>query len=85
MDTKDLNSVVTSVSINIAEGKGRYSKKEFVQFLYFALGSLCETISLFKIVYKRNWIEDAQLDKLKDFRSEISKMILSLIRSIKLL
>jgi four helix bundle protein len=26
----------TSVSMNIAEGKGRFSKKEFVQYLYVA-------------------------------------------------
>ena len=69
--------------MNIAERKGRYSKKEFVQFLYIARGSLYETISLLIISHKRNWIDDAQLDKLKDFGGEIGKKISSLIRSIK--
>src|SRR6195256_1326481 len=31
-----------SVPSNIAEGKGRYSKKELIQFLYKARGSLME-------------------------------------------
>ena len=31
-----------SVPSNIAEGSSRNSKKEFVQFLYVSLGSLCE-------------------------------------------
>lgn len=35
-----LESASTSVALNIAEGKGRYSKKEFVQFLYIARGGV---------------------------------------------
>jgi len=37
---EQLESSVVSISNNIAEGKGRFSKKEFVQFLYIARGSL---------------------------------------------
>ena len=33
---------VVSISSNIAEGAARNSKKEFIQFLYIALGSLSE-------------------------------------------
>lgn len=32
----------TSIAMNIAEGKGRFSKKEFVQYLYISRGSLYE-------------------------------------------
>jgi|Deesub1362A_J573_1020465.scaffolds.fasta_scaffold00284_9 four helix bundle protein len=31
-----------SISSNIAEGAARSSKKEFIQFLYMAIGSLAE-------------------------------------------
>ena len=41
---EQLESSATSVSMNIAEGKGRYSKKEFIRFLYIACRSLYETI-----------------------------------------
>lgn len=80
---EQLESSATSVSMNIAEGKGRYSKREFVHFFYIARGSLYETITLLIIFHKRNWIDYAQLGKLKDFGGEIGKMISSFIRSIK--
>jgi four helix bundle protein len=35
---EQLEAAATSVSINIAEGKGRKSEKEFMQFLYISRG-----------------------------------------------
>ena len=35
---EQLESVATSPALNTAEGKGRFSKKEFVRFLYIARG-----------------------------------------------
>lgn len=37
---EQLESSVTSVALNIAEGKGINSNKEFIQFLYISRGSL---------------------------------------------
>ena len=78
-----MESSATSILMNIAEGKGRYSKKEFIQFLYIARGSLYETIALLIIFRKKNWIDEVQLDELKGSGSEIGRMISSLINSIK--
>jgi len=80
---EQLESASTSVSLNIAEGKGRYSKKEFIQFLYIARGSLYETISLIVIFRKRGWITEKQLNEIKTLGAHIGKMISSLINSIK--
>ena len=80
---EQLESASTSVPLNIAEGKGRYSKKEFLQFLYIARGSLYETITLLIIFQRLNWIDDKQLDELKQSADEIGKMLSGLITSIR--
>lgn len=80
---EQLEAASTSIALNIAEGKGRYSKKEFVQFLYIARGSLFETITLLIILNKKNWISDKQLDEAKTSGEEIGKMLSSMITSIK--
>jgi len=37
-----MEAAVSSIAQNIAEGKGRQYKKEFIQFLYVGEGSLFE-------------------------------------------
>jgi len=80
---EQLESASTSVALNIAEGKGRYSKKEFIQFLYIARGSLYETITLLIIFHKRGWIRNEQLDEINNLGDHIGKMLSSLINSIR--
>lgn len=80
---EQLEAASTSIALNIAEGKGRYSKKEFIQFLYIARGSLFETITLLTIFHKRGWIDISQLEQIRSFANEIGKMISALINSLK--
>ncbi|MFW5820753.1 MAG: four helix bundle protein [Bacteroidota bacterium] len=72
----------TSISMNIAEGKGRNSRKEFIQFLYIARGSLYETITLLNIFHKREWINNEELQTLEEEGIEIASMIKGLINSM---
>ncbi len=48
-----MEAASTSVAQNIAEGKGRQHKKEFIQYLHIAQGSLYEVVTLIE-VFKRN-------------------------------
>jgi len=48
----------SSISQNIAEGKGRNSKNEFKQFLYIASGALYETVTLLNIFHKRTKMQE---------------------------
>ena len=81
---EQLESAAISVSSNIAEGKGRFSKKEFVHYLYIARGSLFETVSLCILIRRLAWIGEERLLKLKLLGEEIAKMLNSLIKSVKI-
>jgi four helix bundle protein len=80
---EQLEAASSSVALNIAEGKGRYSKKEFIQFLYIARGSLYETITLLTIFQRMGWIDEPKLKELKEFADQIGKMISGLINSLR--
>jgi four helix bundle protein len=80
---EQLEAAAASVPMNIAEGKGRFSKKEFVYFLYISRGSLFETITLLKIFERRGWIEEVQAQLLYEKAGEIGKMLNNLIKAVK--
>lgn len=71
----------TSICANIAEGYGRRSKKEFVQFLSIALGSTNEVIAfldVISIVYPT-----IKVDHIQTFYEELGKQIYSLRRKVQ--
>lgn len=80
---EQLESSSSSVASNIAEGKGRYSKKEFKRFLYIARGSLYETVTRLQIFRMLKWLGQNSYMKLYDEAQEINKMLSGLINSIK--
>ena len=73
-----LIGAVISITLNIAEGSGRYNKKEKIQFLRIAQSSAFELIPIIDICHglrlldKRDWILKIE---------EICKMISGLIKS----
>jgi four helix bundle protein len=79
---EQLEAAATSVPMNIAEGKGRFSRKEFKHFLFIARGSLYETMTLLEIFKMRAWIQSPAFALLEERANEIAKMINGLINSI---
>ncbi|PKO04196.1 MAG: four helix bundle protein [Chloroflexi bacterium HGW-Chloroflexi-3] len=79
---EQMEAAVTSIPMNIAEGKGRISKKEFCHFLMIARGSLYETLTLLEIFMFRSWISEDVYNQFENQAKEISIKINALYKSI---
>ena len=80
---EQIESSATSIAMNIAEGKGRFSKKEFVQYLYISRGSLYETMTLLEILRRMKWMSDDKYLQLEEEGKEIAAMTKGLINAIR--
>ena len=79
---EQIEASVTSIAMNIAEGKGRFSKKEFVKFLYISRGSLYETMTLLEIFRRKGWISKEKYLQSEKKGLEIASMLKGLINAI---
>ncbi|MDP2156986.1 MAG: four helix bundle protein [Nitrospirota bacterium] len=78
--TSQLRRAVVSIPSNIAEGAARNSDKEFLQFLYIALGSLAEAETQLLLATRLKFTDDASL--LSGIET-IRKMLLGLIKHLR--
>ena len=71
---EQLRSAVLSITNNIAEGSGSYSKPEFAQFLNYSRRSIFETASML-IILEKEFHLSAPVPALLQELDEISRMI----------
>jgi four helix bundle protein len=76
-----LRRAAISVPSNIAEGAARHYKKEFIQYLYHAFGSLSEIETQLIIAKNRKYILD--LSATMEDLNEIQRMLHGLINYLK--
>lgn len=76
-----LKRAAVSVPSNISEGASRQSTKEFVHFLYIALGSAAEIETQIIIAQRLDYIENSK--EVIDEITKIRKMLNALISSLK--
>jgi four helix bundle protein len=72
-----------SVSSNIAEGFERGSRKEFIQFLYIAKGSLGEIRSQLQVCFELGYVNKDKLNALLSRTYDLSNQVGAFISSIK--
>ena len=78
-----LTDAAQSVSANIAEGYGRRSVGEYIQFLYYALGSLAETMTRAIGLKRTNQISAARFHDFDLLHYEVENRLLRLIKKLE--
>lgn len=74
---------IVSVPANIAEGQARRSKKEFLQSLHVARGSLAEVETLLIVAEKLGYLTQAQLTEIDQAIIDVRMPLQGLINSLQ--
>lgn len=64
-----------SVVLNIAEGSGKSSDKDFRRYLGNALGSISEVVACLEVAKELNLLENEVLEKLNDVCLSLSNQL----------
>ncbi len=72
-----------SIPSNIAEGYRRKSRKEYIQFLNIAYGSSGELETQISLSHDLAMLDDNNFQTLQGLIEEVSKLLFSLIKSLK--
>ncbi|MBV8544208.1 MAG: four helix bundle protein [Acidobacteria bacterium] len=81
--TNQLRRAAVSVPSNIAEGKGRRSKKEYLQFLFKARGSLFEVETQLEISNNLGYIAADQFVAIKEQSGSVARVLGGLIVAVE--
>ena len=78
-----MEAATVSVSQNIAEGKGRQYKKEFIQFLYISQGSLYEVVTLNEVFRRKKLFKEEDAHNVRNRCVQIDRKLNGLINSLR--
>jgi len=81
--TNQMRRAAISVPANISEGAARQTKKEFIQFLHVAQGSLSELDTHLEIALRLDYMKETFLQEVSTLMNDIDKMLTGLIKSLK--
>ena len=81
--TDQLNRASLSISTNIAEGNGRFTKADRRNFFTIARGSIHECIPLLELARRREFISEHVCAELRDELQTIAKMLSGLISGLE--
>ncbi len=81
--TSQLRRATTSIPLNIAEGSGCQTKKEFVHFSSIALRSQYEVVTILKLSHRLKFIQEKELETFQEMVDEVGRLLQGLINSLK--
>ena len=81
--TSQLRRAAVSISCNIAEGCGRYTQKDFANFLQIALGSTNETDYLTLLAKDLKYLSEDQYLDVQEHLNKVRAMNINLIDKVR--
>ncbi len=78
-----MEAAVTSPAQNIAEGKGRQYKKEFIQFLHIAQGSVYEMVTLNEVFRRKRLFGEEDAKETRKLCEKVDRKLNGLINSLR--
>ena len=81
--TSQMRRASVSIPANIAEGSARRSKKEYIQFLFNALGSASELEYYIYLSKDLDYISCNEYAELRDLENQVARMLQGLIKAIE--
>jgi four helix bundle protein len=78
-----MEAAATSPAQNIAEGKGRQYKKEFIQYLHIAQGSLYEVVTLNEVFRRRKLFREEDAIEIRKRCEQVDRKLNGLINSLR--
>jgi four helix bundle protein len=78
-----MEAAVVSPSQSIAEGKGRQYKKEFIQFLHIAQGSLYEVVTLVEVFRRKKLFSEGESLMLRKKCETIDRKLNGSVNSLR--
>jgi len=80
--TSQVRRAALSIPINIAEGSGRNTRKDFANFIQVAIGSASEVECELLLSKELNYIDEENFSRLNEDIIEIRKMLISFRKSL---
>lgn len=81
--TRQVRDAAVSAPSNIAEGKGRKTKKDYVSFLYRARGSLLETETQMEVARNLEFLPPKEFVRVIGIAQEAGRVLNGLITDIE--
>lgn len=81
--TNQARRAAVSIACNIAEGAARQSRKEFLQFLHIAKGSLSELDTQLELARRLGYLGQNEWENLNELLERVDKMLSGLIRHLR--
>jgi four helix bundle protein len=78
-----LRRASVSIPTNIAEGCGKFTQKDFANFLQISLGSSHEVEYLILLSYELKYFDQTNYNNLNEAINEVKAMLIALIKKLR--